>query len=100
MSDEFIIFLRQRNKVVFECEQWIVIENCKYHTKKAPWLTAFHKPKNFEGTQWTEWYDDMDILWWHNPEWRDWKWVKKEKRKQTVKRFHFHIIKEYSELPE
>lgn len=93
MSDDFIKFLKQNNKVKFENDQWLVIENCKYHTKKSPWLTAFHKGKG-------EWYNDLDILWYHCEEWRDWKWIKKSKLKQSVKRFHIHIVKDNNELPE
>lgn len=69
--------------------------------EKKPWLTAFHKPRKIQGMViMTEWFHDVDILWHHKPEWRDWKWVKKEKRKQTIKRFHIHIIKEYSQKSE
>jgi hypothetical protein len=43
MSIEFIQFLREKNVVVKEMKNWLIIENCKYHTKEKPWYTAFYK---------------------------------------------------------
>lgn len=81
-SPKFIDFLRENNKVIWENDQWIVIENFKYHTKKNKWWTAFHKGSS-------DWYVDIGALWYkyHKHE-----WIKKSVDKQTVKRFHIHII--------
>lgn len=84
-APEFIDFLREKNPVVFENDQWIVIENYKYHEDFAPWLTAFWK-----GSDDHEWYDDLDILW-HHEDWREWGWLKKS---GVPGRFHLHLIRE------
>lgn len=93
-SPEFIDFLRNNNVVIWENDQWIVIENCKYHKPEAPWYTAFWKGLNpipYRATELKEWYDDVDILWY---EFGDYEWRKKKPSDQTVpKRFHIHLIK-------
>lgn len=88
LSPEFLEFLRANNVVEWESDQWLVIRNCKYWTEEKPWLTAFWIGYNrLDGR---EWWQDIDILWY---EFGDWKWVKKAASKQTVKRFHIHLIK-------
>lgn len=85
-TEAFIDYLREHNPVYWENPQWIVIENVKYHTKKKPWYTAFWK-----GT-WSghhDWYEDIDILWY---EFGHLEWLKKAKEKQTVGRFHIHLM--------
>lgn len=82
-SPEFITYLRENNPVILENDQWIVIENCKYHTKQKSWYTAFHKGL-------TEWYEDVGILWY---EFGEWQWLKRITEDQTVKRFHIHLYK-------
>lgn len=96
-SPKFLDFLRANNKVVYDSDSWLVIENCKYHTPEKPWLTAFWKgnksgkiPEKIEGIKDREWYNDIDILW---DEFRDYEWLKKSKSKQTIQRFHIHLIK-------
>lgn len=87
-SPEFIDYLRENNKVVFESPIWIVIENYKYHTKEKPWLTAFYK-----GTFQSVAIHDVPYLY-KNFDWKDWNWLKKSADKQTVPgRFHIHIYK-------
>lgn len=88
-SQAFLDFLRENNHVVWENKNWLVIENTKYHRTKAPWYTAFWKNSNPLIIDW--WADACD-LW---PEFQDYKWIKKSKSKQTVrKRFHLHLIRE------
>lgn len=88
-TDDFIDYLRENNKVVWENPQWIVIENFKYHTTERPWYTAFHKEKPYNAVM------DLDIL--ENYEdWKHWEWLKKSSTEQTVKRFHIHIYKTLS----
>lgn len=94
-SPEFIDYLRENNKVVEEDNTWIVIENFKYHTEKKPWLTAFWKGDN-DGTCYSSDFAiplaDLacSILLY---KYRDWEWLKKADSKQTVKRFHIHLIR-------
>lgn len=87
-SPEFIDFLRQNNKVVYENNEWLVIENCKYHKPEAPWYTAFYKGEQGDTHAvmniWTLWFGgDFD----------GWEWRKKRSSDQTIKRFHIHLIK-------
>lgn len=97
-SDEFLDYLREHNKVVFDNGQWLVIENVKYHNLKGkPWYTAFHKTTRkshvvIGSTYQIEWYNDIDILWSYD-DWAEWEWLKKSADKQTVNRFHIHIYK-------
>jgi hypothetical protein len=92
-SPEFIDYLRENNVVIYEDAYWIMIENCKYHTEKKPWYTAFwigeYEEEN--GVVVHDWYTDIDTLW--DRPWKDWNWLKKSADKQTVKRFHIHIYK-------
>lgn len=84
-SPDFIDYLRDNNVVVEETSAWILIENCKYHTKKKPWLTLFAKEK-VDGANWIELKDWLK-------DYADWEWLKKKKEIQTVERFHIHLIK-------
>lgn len=84
-SPAFIDYLRENNVVVFDNDQWIVIENVKYHTKEKPWLTAFWKGDDYIGA-----VDYLRFLF----IWRDWNWLKKSTDKQTVKRFHLHLYRD------
>jgi hypothetical protein len=43
LSQEFLQFLREKNVVIHENKNWLIIENCKYHKKEKPWYTAFYK---------------------------------------------------------
>jgi hypothetical protein len=83
-SPEFIDYLRDNNKVVHESHNWIIIENCKYHTPEKPWLTAFYKHVGEHSAL-------LDLSWLGFLFW-DWEWLKKAKSKQTVRRFHIHLI--------
>lgn len=40
-SDEFLRFLIDNNVVVWHFEDWLVIENKKYHNDQTEWHTAF-----------------------------------------------------------
>jgi len=78
-SPEFIDFLRENNVVVFENEFWIVIENCKY----KGWHTAFWKERRANDHALSQ------LLWKYN----DWEWLKKDKDRQTINRFHVHFYR-------
>lgn len=83
---EFITFLAENNPVIYEDMHWLVIENCKYHKKNAPWLTAFYK-----GPLRQDWFENILPIW---EIFREWEWVKKVPSRQTVPyRFHIHLIK-------
>lgn len=91
-SEEFISFLRDHNKVRFENRDWLVIENKKYWTKKNDWLTCFWKGNNgFFG----EFRPNLLTLMegGNYEELMEREWVKKAKKKQSVKIFHIHIYK-------
>lgn len=85
MSDEFLQYLRDNNVVVTEVSHWLIIENCKYHTKERPYYTAFFKPALDILTiadlkELGHAVFNMDML------------IKASARR-TVKRFHVHLIK-------
>lgn len=86
LSRAFILYLIENNKVIMEDEWWLVIENCKYHTKERPWLTAFFKgPYRNE-----QWHRHLSSLY---EVYGEWEWLKKATVDQSVKRFHIHLIK-------
>lgn len=82
-SEAFLEYLRRFNKIVFENEEWLVIENFKYHTPEKPWYTAFAKsmetdPAMIESLG--EEFGECDLL-------------IKSGRRRSVRRFHVHLIK-------
>lgn len=77
-TPEFLQYLRDHNKVVGESPDWLVIENCKYHTNDKPWHTAFAKLQ----------YPYFHYL---NLHYLDWAWVKKP---GIAKRLHIHLTPE------
>lgn len=44
-SVQFLDYLRANNRVVDENDIWLLIENCKYHTREKGYYTAFLKPQ-------------------------------------------------------
>lgn len=83
-SISFLQFLARHNKVVFENNEWLIIENIKYHTEKRPWHTAFLKGIKTNNVPTMKLFKQM---------YSDWNWLKKESTKQTIKRFHIHLYK-------
>lgn len=82
-SPEFLDFLRDNNVVISETDNWLIIENCKYHTKEKPHYTAFFVsdlPLGMSIVELQNRFPDFDLL------------IKAPKR-QSVKRFHIHLIK-------
>lgn len=73
-SPLFIDYLRDNNEVLYENDDWIIIENCKYN-----WPTAFAKTNS----------PDLSVL---IQLYGDYEWRVKPKDKRTVTRFHIHII--------
>lgn len=85
---EFIDYLRDNNVVVEENPYWIVIENCKYHTAKQTWHTAFWKhPESMRNSAEFEMTFGRLINGYIT-----WEWLKKSPIRQTIQRFHIHFI--------
>lgn len=83
-SDDFIGYLRENNRVVFEDEDWLVIENAKYHSKERTWFTAFTKGRD-------ENLRSLDL----RPlliRFGGLEWKKKATVDQSVHRFHIHLF--------
>lgn len=80
----FIDYLKEHNEVVYENMDWLIIENCKYHTPEKPWYTAFLKwpgPNDANVVTFNEFldrYPGMGLM-------------VKPLAERTVKRFHIHI---------
>lgn len=82
-SPEFLKFLRKNNVVVRETDNWLIIENCKYHSELHPWYTAFllnpkatvdqHSMKELQG-----YYPGFHL-------------ILKAPNLRSVQRFHFHL---------
>lgn len=79
-SEDFLDFLKKHNKIVWENQRWLIIENCKYEG----WRTAFSKDPEFATKNLHEILDQYPECEWH----------KKHINKQTIKRFHIHLISE------
>ncbi len=83
-SPEFIEYLRKNNVVIKETDNFILIQNCKYHSPEKPWYTLFTKKKSYPAVEL------LSILY----DYFEWEWLKKSKEKQTVPgRFHIHLYK-------
>ena len=82
MSAEFIDFVRANNTVILETPAWIVVENCKYHTKKRRHYTAFYK--YLYGIE-----DCLDVILKKFP---DMLAYINPPQKRSVRRFHIHFI--------
>lgn len=74
-SDEFLDYIRANNPVLYEDGEFVVIKNIKYG-----WPTAFAKSPT---PRFTERFLEL---------YGDYEWLKKPADKQTVKRFHIHLI--------
>lgn len=83
MSDDFIVFLRENNTVVYESEDWIIIENYKYHTNEKSWWTAFIKGDR-------NWRYEIDEI----EQFKLFDILIKSPSRRTVKRFHVHLIEQ------
>lgn len=71
----FLGYLRKHNDVLYEDSEWLVIKNMKYG-----WPTAFAKNSNSFMTRSLQ------------KQYGQYEWRKKAEGKQTIKRFHFHIL--------
>jgi len=83
-TPEFLEYLRENNKVVFESGQWLVIENVKYCKVNKAWYTAFWKAPTGPNTNVMN-MTALLIRFGHL------EWKKKAAKDQTVRRFHIHM---------
>ena len=86
-------FLRENNRVVYENEEWLVIENCKYHMKDGNkgWHTAFLKSNEPWHIIQTKHYDRLRgviIMMGYST----WEMRVKRQQDRSVKRLHVHFI--------
>ena len=81
-SPEFLDYLRENNPVIWENSNWLVIQNCKDKNVR----TAFWKPSRGLFRPEMYLYEVLD-------QYPECEWRKKHANKQSIKRFHIHIIK-------
>lgn len=88
LSPEFIEYIRKENVVVAENDEWILIENCKYHNKKSHngWYTAFVKSDTMSGDVW------MSLMDLYNKHAWGWEMLVKREGSRSVRRYHVHFI--------
>lgn len=84
-SEEFIDFLRTRNEVVEETENWLIIKNCKNEND----YTAFWKMEGYRNYTLLAYGNLMQLL----KKYEDREWKIKAPHKRSVKLFHVHLIK-------
>lgn len=84
-SEEFLEYLKRNNPVEFESKDWLIIRNFKYSKPDRLWLTAFYKPVLFT----PDWMKALNTLMYR---YNYWTWLRKPIDKQSVKRFHIHLI--------
>lgn len=92
-SEKFIDFLRERNVVRYESENWLVIENIKYHRENSQWLTAFYKSNGKPS------YNVIGFLFdFYLPQ--GWLLKENESNQQSIARYHLHLIEKPEALLE
>jgi len=83
-SEAFLEYLRRFNKIVSESDEWLVIENFKYHTAEKPWYTAFAKSMEVR-------HEMIEEL---GEEFRECDLLIKSASRRSVRRFHVHLIRD------
>lgn len=80
-TPEFLTYLRDKNPVVYEDEFFLIVKNCKYHTEKRAWYTAFAKSSvRYFSNDFMRLFGHME-------------WLKKASKNQTIPaRFHVHML--------
>lgn len=84
LSDEFVEWLAENNRVVLRTPDWLVIENVKYHKEELPWYTAFDLRPGYT------WEYKLQLLQWEFPEWKQ---IIHPVIARSIKRFHVHLIR-------
>lgn len=92
-SDSFIEFLRAKNPVTFEDEEWIVVENYKYHSKSTLHYTAFVK-------RFVQYPHELDVkqndsLTQITRKYKGWFIYVNPDEQRSVYRLHYHFVKNY-----
>lgn len=91
MSDEYLQFMRDRVKVVYEDIDWIIVENIKYHTLENPHYTAFtkdtHNWMNLNGLMLIAKFK-LDIDSWFT--------YRNHTKARSIERNHVHFVKNYN----
>lgn len=85
-SKEFVNFLRNKNVVVWENTNWLIIENCKYHTPERKWWTAFFIHPELRIPE----REHLGSLVYYMP--YDMALMVKDTSKRSVARWHAHIF--------
>lgn len=93
---KFLDYLKKKNKVIGENQSWLLIENCKYHSKTSGYYTAFFKP-NTKYKKVTpnmlfpsEWNDLWRLYQKHSDGWEI--RIKAESDRSIRTRFHVHFV--------
>lgn len=84
LSEEFLDYLRAKNVVVYESSRWLIIENCKYHTREKAWWTAFYKE---DGRYWRNYIEELE-------QFQKFDLLIKSPLRRTVQRFHIHLVEQ------
>lgn len=79
-SPEFLVYLKENNPVIWESYDWLIIQNCKDENVR----TAFWKNHPERGPV-QALHEVLD-------QYPECEWRKKHAKKQSIKRFHIHII--------
>lgn len=90
-SPLFINFIRANNKVLYENNYWIVIENIKYHTEESKFYTAFIKKlkSRFTEISDTEFLSLGEIVLKENL--NNYFKYENDKENKSIKRYHIHF---------
>jgi len=83
-SKAFIFFLVANNKVLINTDDWLIIENCKYHFPDREWWTAFYIGSGRKPSR-----EALGYLFYLVP--YDWNMMLKDPQKRSVSRYHVHI---------
>ena len=90
-APEFLDFLRNNNRVIFEGDVWLVVENIKYHKPEAKYHTAFIKHNALRNTAFKSIMALIDVLGYHT-----WEIKIKRPADRSINRFHVHFIEKGS----
>jgi len=92
-TGEFLQFLRDKNKVVEETWDWLIIRNKKYWTPENDWLTAYYKHWTVAGgVVGNNTYLAVENLKCLPTEYFRREWKIKAPHKRSVGLFHIHLI--------
>lgn len=90
-SDEFIPWIKENNVVVYENSYWVIVENCKYHTSSNPHYTAFSTEIGVSENSAAWLMAAIEFL-----DCEGWFKYENSTANKTLKRPHFHIVRNQS----